>query len=144
MKQLLIIGFALALCINLTAQTKENNRAKEGDMVWLIVNHIKDDSKTAYVSFMDTHFLPLLVNATDETLKKQYQNTRWLEPNKQNADKTWTYVFIMDPVIRKSNYDITALLATKYGAEKAAALYKEYESYLATPTVAHVLKQTQH
>jgi hypothetical protein len=144
MKQVMLLGIALTLCMTLNAQTKEQTRAKQGDMVWLIVNHIKDESKTAYVDFMNTHFLPLLSHTTDETVKKQYQSTRWLEPARQNADKTWTYVFIMDPVIPKTNYNITALLATKYGAEKAAALNKEYESYFATPTVAHVLKQTQH
>jgi hypothetical protein len=144
MKQtMLILAFLVSLS-PVFAQTKEQNRAKEGEKVWLIINHIKDESKTDYVNWMNTYFLSLLVNTTDETTKKQYQNTRWLEPARQNDDKTWTYVFIMDPVIPKTNYDIAALLATKYGAEKAAALNKEYESYLAKPTIVHNLKQTQH
>jgi hypothetical protein len=137
----------LALMVSLSslfAQNKELNRAKQGDMVWLIVNHIKNESKTDYLNWMNTHFLPVLVSTLDENTKKQYQHTRWLEPAQQNPDNTWTYVFIMDPVIPKANYDISALLATTYGTEKAAVLYKEYESFFAKPTEAHILKQTRH
>jgi hypothetical protein len=144
MKQTLLVVFLLTASVSLFAQDKNTVRAHEGDKVWLIINQIKDDSKTAYLDWMNTHFLPLLANTTDETTKKQYQSTRWLEPIRQNTDKSWTYVFIMDPVIPKTNYDITTLLATKYGVEKAAALNKEYESFFAVPTVVHNLKQTQH
>lgn len=144
MKQTLLIFAFLTINFTLFAQTKEQTRAKEGDKVWLIVNHIKDESKADYLNWINTYFMPLLINATDEITKKQYQNTRWLEPLRQNPDKSWTYVFIMDPVVPKTNYDITNLLTTKYGAEKATALNKEYESFFFVPTVVHNLKQTQH
>lgn len=137
----------LALMVSLSslfAQSKDQNRAKQGDMVWLIVNHIKNESKTDYLNWMNTHFLPVLVNTLDENTKKQYQHTRWLEPAQQNPDNSWTYVFIMDPVVPKTNYDISVLLTTTYGIDKAAALYKEYESFFAKPTEVHILKQTQH
>ena len=135
---LMIVG-----SFGLKAQDKSANRAKASEKVWVIVNFIKDEAKADYLSWMNTYFLPALTNSKDPVIQKQYQCTRWLEPIRQNADKTWTYAFIMDPVVPNANYDIAFLLKQTYGEEKGAELSKQMESYFALPTLVYALMQSK-
>ena len=135
---LMIVG-----SFNLKAQDKSATRAKESEKVWVIVNFIKDEAKADYLSWMNTYFLPALSNSKDPVIQKQYQCTRWLEPLRQNSDKTWTYAFIMDPVVPNANYDIAFLLKQTYGEEKGAELSKQMESYFALPTLVYALMQSK-
>ena len=139
----LLIVLMIVGSFSLKAQDKSVTRAKESEKVWVIVNFIKDEAKADYLSWMNTYFFPALKNSKDPVIQKQYQCTRWLEPLRQNADKTWTYAFIMDPVVPNANYDITFLLKQTYGEEKGGELAKQMESYFALPTTAYALMQSK-
>jgi hypothetical protein len=55
---------------------------------------------------MEEVFFKVLTASKAPQRAAQYQQTRWLTPAQQNEDGTWTYVFIMDPVVADANYEI--------------------------------------
>ena len=143
MKKMIFVATLMLSSLCVKAQTKEQTRAQEGQIVWVIINVIKDESKADYLAWMNATFLPAISQSTDVLVQQQYKSTRWLEPKKQNADKTWTYSFIMDPVVPNANYDIEWLLKKTYGDDKGIALYKTYLGFFGQPLVSYVFKQTK-
>lgn len=123
--------------------TKEQMRAKTGEEVWIIVTYVKEASKSEYEQWIKDIFYPALQQSKNPMNKAQLNATRWLEPAGQNEDKTWTYTWIMDPVVPKGDYDIPTLLNTAYGEEKGKAYWAKYETFWAKPVEMHVLKQTE-
>ena len=141
-KYLVLLGaFLLPLCAY--TQSKTNTKAREGDQVWLIVNYVKAESKREFEQFMEDVFFKVLTTSRDPQRAEQYQKTRWLTPAQQNEDRTWTYAFIMDPVVANANYDIEKLFQEQYSPEKSAELFRQYESYVARSDF-HVIVQSKH
>lgn len=133
--------FFLPLCAH--AQSKTDTRSKEGDQVWLIMNYVKAESKQAFEKFMEEVFFKVLTTSKVPQRAEQYQKTRWLLPAQQNSDGTWTYVFVMDPVVATADYDIEKLFQEQYSPEKSSELFKQYESYIARSDF-HLLVQSKH
>ena len=129
---------------NATPPTKEQTHAKTGEEVWVIVNYVKEDSKLAFEQWIKRVFYPALEKSQNPMTKEQLNATRWLEPARQNEDKTWTYVWIMDPVVPNADYDILNLLNTAYGEEKGKAHWEKYQTFWSKPLEAHILKQTAY
>jgi len=141
-KILFLFLFGLPLC--LSAQSKETNRANEGEKVWIIINKVKAESKADYGKFMDEVFFDLLLDAKNPMMQKQYQHTRYLAPARQNKDQTWTFVFLMDAVVEGGNYEFLPLFMEKYSQEESEKLIAQYESFMAGPPEFHALVQTKH
>ncbi len=137
----LLVAFLLPLCA--FAQLKTYTGAREGDQVWLIVNYVKAESKQEFEQFMGDVFFKVLTTSLVPQRAEQYQKTRWLTPAQQNEDRTWTYAFIMDPVVANANYDIEKLFQEQYSPEKSAELFRQYESYVARSDF-HVIVQSKH
>jgi len=137
----LLVAFLLPLCAY--TQSQSNNRAQEGDQVWLIINHVKADSKQGFEKFMEEVFIKVLTTSRTPQMAEQYQKTRWLTPAQQNENGTWTYAFIMDPVVANANYEIEKLFLEQFSPEKSAELLRQYESYIAKSEF-HVLIQSKH
>jgi hypothetical protein len=133
--------FPLLLSIASFSNLSSQNHLYKGEKVWIIVNYIKEDSKANYEKWMLDIFLAPMNITQDSILKKQNIATRWLKPIKQNEDKTWTYVFLMDPVIPNGDYDIKKFLIKTYGEEKGVNYMKEYETFIATEGQIHVMKR---
>lgn len=68
---------------------------------------------------------------------------RFLYPAKQNEDGTYTYVFLMDPVIEGAEYDIEILLINAYGEGKIKKYGQQWHDFLASPQVAYSLIQSK-
>jgi hypothetical protein len=141
---LMIATFFPALAQDANQPTKEQTRAKTGDEVWVIVNYVKENSKPEFEQWIKDVFYPALHKSKDSMTKEQLNATRWLEPARQNEDKSWTYVWIMDPVVPNADYDITSLLNKAYGEEKGKAHWEKYQSFWSKPLEAHILKQTAY
>ncbi len=118
-----------------SAQVAENNPSK----VWVIINYIKDNAKADYEKWMTDIFFKPMNNTKDPVLAQQNASTRWLSPARQNPDKTWTYVFLMDPIIPKADYDIENYLQHTYGEAQGKTYMKQYESFIASEPQVHVL-----
>ena len=119
-------------------------RAKIGEEVWIIVSYIKNDSKSEFEKWIKEIFYPALQNSKNPMNKLQLNSTRWLEPANQNEDKTWTYVWIMDPVVPNGDYDIPTLLNKEYGEATGTEHWEKYQTFWAKPNEAHILKQTSY
>ncbi|HEX5154125.1 MAG TPA: hypothetical protein VFW07_21910 [Parafilimonas sp.] len=105
---------------NICAQTAaRTTTAKQGDTVWVLVNHIKADKREQFEKFVSEIFWPMAkkLNAQDQ---KVFHQTRVLYPVKPETDGTYSYLFIMDPVIAGGDYDIEHLLQKMYGEQKGA------------------------
>ncbi len=137
----LLAVFFLPLCVR--AQSEINTTSKQGDQVWLIINYVKAESKQEFEKFMEDVFFKILTTSKAPQRAEQYQKTRWLTPAQQNPDSTWTYVFIMDPVVPNANYDIEKLFQEQYSPEKSAEMLKQYESYISRSDF-HTLIQSRH
>jgi hypothetical protein len=147
MKTFMLIS---ALCISLSAigqavQTEERQRgAKTDETVLVVVAMIKNEKKAAYEMWMKDVMYTALYKSRNPVKKSQLKVTRWLRPVRQNADSTWTYAFIMDPIIPKTDYDIPTFLKQEYGDEKGNLYASQYESFLAMPITIHALKQSEY
>lgn len=127
------------------AQTKAYEKpAKPGETVLVVVAAVKPNKKAEYETWMNDVMYAALYKSKNPVKKEQLKVTRWLKPARQNADSTWTYAFIMDPVIPKTDYDIPTFLKQEYGDEKGAQYVSQYESFLARPIVIHALKQADY
>ena len=92
--------------------------AVAGDTVWVIVNHVKADKRAQFERFCTELFWP---GAARLSVAEQrvFRQTRVLNAARPDADGTYAYLFIMDPVLRGASYDISAYLKEMYGSEKA-------------------------
>ena len=50
-----------------------------------------------------------------------------MHPAGANPNGTYTYAFVMDPLIKKADYDIESLIKKKYGAKQGADYYKLFD-----------------
>ncbi|MBK9335619.1 MAG: hypothetical protein IPM98_03115 [Lewinellaceae bacterium] len=105
---------------------------------------MKEASKSEFEQWVKDVFYPALRKSESPMHEAQLNATRWLEPAGQNEDKTWTYAWIMDPVVPKADYDIPTLLNTAYGEEKVRPTGKPTWHFWAKPVDMHVLKQTTY
>lgn len=140
--------FTLALLLvsaGAFAQTKAYEKpAKPGETVLVVVASIKNEKKAEYETWMNDVMYAALHKSRNPVKQAQLKVTRWLKPARQNADSTWTYAFIMDPVIPKTDYDIPTFLKQEYGDETGERYASQYETFLARPIVIHALKQADY
>lgn len=139
---LLIVSVVLpnaALC-----QSKPNVRAQEGEKVYVIINYVKDECRKDYECFMNEVFFDILANSKNEQTQKALRTSRWLIPEAQNEDNTWSYIFIIDPVIENATYNIDSLFRERYNATEAMHLIKRYESFMVGLTHFYSLKQSKY
>lgn len=143
-----MLAFCLISCGQKTENVKSENlsreqmRAKYGDEVLIVVTYVKDESKSDFEKWIND-VLYAALNKTKNPMKiDQLKVTRWLVPTHQNEDKTWTYVWIMDPIIPNTDYDIPTFLNKEYGEEKGKEHWEKYQTFWAKSVEVHALKQT--
>ncbi|ALW87141.1 hypothetical protein AUC43_00070 [Hymenobacter sedentarius] len=113
-----------------------------GDTVWVIVNSVKPDKRTQYERFVNEIFWPLSskLGAADQ---RTFRQTRVLNAYRPDADGTYPYLFIMDPVQRGQSYDMLAILGKVYDKAKAAEYYKLFTESLARPQKQYTVVQSR-
>ncbi len=122
-------GVAPGRALSVTVPTA---RAAPGDTVLVLVNRIKADKREQFESFVNSFWASgMRLGKTDPTIGRVFQHTRVLNPVRPNADGTYSYIFIMDPVIPGGNYDIEATLKRMYPADEAARRFKMLEETFA-------------
>jgi len=123
---------------------KELNRAKNNERVLLVVVTVKQDMHTAFETWIREVLYAALYKSKSEMKKAQLKVTRWLEPVRQNQDSTWTYCWIMDPVIPNTDYDILTFLKNEYGSETGTTHWNTYLTFMAQEPLVVGLKQTDY
>ena len=99
-------------------------RAAKGDTVWVFLNQIKADKREQFEKFVHEILWPaaLKLDAIDQKVAKQ---TRVLHPVEMNKDSTYTYVFLMDPVITGASYEVMYYLKKGYGGREGKGIFKD-------------------
>ena len=101
-------------------------RAKSGDEVWVWTYPVKAAKRQQYEHFVHDIFWPGAAKLTAAE-QRTFRQTRILHPTKANPDGTYTYLFIMDPLIKGADYDIESVIKKMYGAKQGADYYKLFE-----------------
>ena len=107
--------------------------ARSGETVLVCLDPIKKDKRAQYERFLHEIFWAGMskLSPADQKMMRQ---TRILHPTKAEADGTYSYFFVMDPVVKGGNYDIESALTKMYGKAKAT-------EYLKLSSTAHAREQ---
>jgi hypothetical protein len=144
--QLLSIGAAgitLAACASAVTQPpketqQENLRAVDGETVWVLLNHVKPDRRKEFERFM--HEIIGKIGAQSES--HVLNRTRILHPTEPNKDGSYTYIFLMDPVMPDGEYSFEKLLPLAYSPEEVKKLLPLFYDSLVSDQVGYVVTQT--
>ena len=125
-------------------QTNDEPRqmAKPGDQVWVWSYPVKADKRSQYEHFVHDVFYKGASKLSGNNLRALRQ-TRVMHPTKANPDGSYTYLFIMDPVVKGEKYDIETLVKKMYGPEEGAKHYKLFEDALAGKDVGYMTIQSK-
>lgn len=152
MKRTLLIAMftTLALVLISTAgfaqgkgKTTARSQAREGDEVWVIVNTIKADKREQFEKWVFEIFWPAGLKKLTGNQRKAFQQTRILAPTKANDDGTWSYLYLMDPVAKDSNYDVETLLKQLFSEQQAREYGQMLQGTYAKPQFDYLQKQTR-
>ena len=97
-------------------------RAALNDTVWIIEYRIKAD-KTAQFENYNFNILEPAVNKTDPAARNSVRSLKAAEPNK---DGTYSYYYIVDPILPGNDYYMEPFLTAQYGKEKADEYIKMF------------------
>lgn len=109
-----------------TSKPAPNIQASINDTVWIIKKYVYADKVEQFEEFHTKYLGPAGLEY-DQRLSK---TVRRLKPVEKNKDGTFTYTYIMDPVLSSFKYDIEEMLSAKFGEEKAKEYMEIYKACL--------------
>jgi len=140
MKKYFLSSLFLILIGNINSQT---TKSKQGDSMWVILNHVKADKRQQFEKFAYEILLPALEeNATSNLItRKMIGQTRMLEPRRANKDSSYTYIWLMDPLVKDAIYTYPGILKRVYSPEETKKYISMNNECLVSPQVAYPVKQ---
>ena len=123
LKRTISFAVAFVLCTGLYAQDNSNISkvvASSGDPMWVILNHVKADKRQQFEKFVYEILLPALEeNAkNDSKTRNLIEQTRMLEPRFANKDSSYTYIWLMDPLVKDAIYSYPGILSRVHSPEE--------------------------
>ncbi|MDF1560230.1 MAG: nuclear transport factor 2 family protein [Bacteroidales bacterium] len=108
-------------------------RSVLNDTVLIIYNYVKADKVEDFKKFNNEFLHPLFLKENNAAA----MSARMLEPLRANEDGTYTYIYLMDPVVSTPGaYAFLPPLSKEYGEERAREIIKEgFTDALARPQV---------
>ncbi|QHW01505.1 hypothetical protein GJR95_29630 [Spirosoma endbachense] len=134
-----MLGFITLIFVPGISQTS-HMAAKPNETVWVVAYPVKASKRAQYERFVHEIFWPG-AKKLSVAEQKIFKQTRILHPTKADADGYYSYLFIMDPVIKGADYDIASLLTKMYGEPKGKEYFKlftdavkpnSYKEYIVT------------
>jgi hypothetical protein len=119
------------------------SRAKNGDTVWVLVNHVKADKRQQFEQFVHEIFWDSSSKLSSAE-QQVFRQTRILHPTAAEKDGTYSYIFLMDPVVPGGNYNIHALLNRIYDKPKATEYNKMFDETTVGDQTPYIEVQSQH
>ena len=121
--RLSLVG-SLIILTTLTGLSQTNHSvAKPNETVWVIANSVKANKRAQYERFVHEILWPGAKNLSAADQKK-FKQTRIMHPTKPETDGSYTYLFIIDPVIKGADYGIESILKKEYGVRKGKEYFK--------------------
>lgn len=116
-----------------------SGRAKQGETVLVILNHVKADKLEVHRHFV----YDVLMAAVQKVAPQIWKSVRFLDSTEPNDDGTHTTVWIMDPFLSEMDYGYESLLTRAYGAEQAAEHMKLVDDYELSGQTSYMLQQSR-
>ena len=140
MKKYFLSSLFLILVGNINSQTTES---KQGDPMWVILNHVKADKRQQFEKFAYKVLLPALEENAKSNLTTRIMigQTRMLEPRRANKDSSYTYIWLMDPLVKDAIYSYPGILKRVYSPEETKKYISMNNECLVSPQVAYPVKQ---
>jgi hypothetical protein len=144
MKKSLLLSLLFAVSTFAFGQTKPSSRlmAKPGEEVWVWSYPVKADKRKQYEHFVHDIFWPG-ASKLPAAEQRVFRQTRVMHPTEANPNGTYTYLFIMDPLIKGADYDIESLIKKMYGQKQGAEHYKLFQGALAGKDVGYKVNQSK-
>jgi hypothetical protein len=112
--------------------------AKEGETMWVLLNHVKAEKCKDFEHFIHDLIMPIIARTEPDVLYK----TRVLHPTQPNQDGTYTYIFLMDPVVGGGKYDFSDILKQDYPPEKIDEYLRLFNDAFVGDQVKFVVTQS--
>ena len=134
---ILIISLSIFSC------DKRNVVASSGESMWVILNHVKADKRQQFEKFVYEILLPALEEGAkvDLTSKKIIEQTRMLEPRRANKDSSYTYIWLMDPIVKDADYSYPGILNKVYSPEETKKYISMNDECLVSPQIGYRVKR---
>ena len=103
-------------------------RAQPGDTVYLVEHYVRADRRQQFEEFVTRVLWPAFQRtaANNRARARVLQQTRLLRPITANDDGTYTYTFVLDPVVSGESYSVLDLLREVYSDEEARQHYVRF------------------
>lgn len=133
-----VVGAALMFGVSAVPSRAEPARVAPGTM-WVLLNNVKAEERATFETFAFERLLPALkkASASDPVFRKVHGQTRMLVPKEANPDGTYTYIWLMDPVVPGGDYQYRAILEKAYSKHEADAALALVERAMAGPQIAY-------
>lgn len=93
----------------------------------VVVNVVKADKKQQFEDYVNKFWAALdKVGASDPTVKRTGVQTRFLFPAGANEDGTYTFIFLMDPLVQGADYSMRNILEKALTPEEADRLFQQF------------------
>ena len=134
---ILIISLSIFSC------DYRNVVASPGESMWVVLNHVKADKRQQFEKFVYEILLPALEEGAkvDPTSKKIIEQTRMLEPRRVNKDSSYTYIWLMDPIVKDADYSYPGILNKVYSPEETKKYISMNDECLVSPQIGYRVKQ---
>jgi hypothetical protein len=137
------VSFAVwgLLTLGSVAPSWSQSAKPAADTVWVLLNHVKADQRTAFEHFAYEHLMPAVEKSasSDPVVRRVRSQTRMLVPKEPNADGTYTYIWLMDPVVPEADYSYRGILSKVYSKERTDAALALVDGAMTGPQVGYVL-----
>ena len=133
------VVLASALAVGIAGASAETmlmaKQAKKGERVTIVLTTVKAGKQKQFEDYMTKFEAALeIAQKKDATTKKAAAQTRALYPAKPNEDGTFTYVFLMDPVLPDpSAYEMIEVLKMALKEDEIEKLMEQLEDAVVGP-----------
>jgi hypothetical protein len=113
--------------------------AVAGDTIYVVEHIVRPDRRAQFERFLEQSYWPAArqIARTDPAVALMLRQTRVIYPLRANDDGTYTYLFLMDPVVHGETYNIHDLLSRVYDAAETERRYRELTESWARPFQSH-------
>ena len=142
---ILVLVFSTAISKSVNKSDEVKLRADEGEMVWIILIHVKQDKRQQFEEFME-----IWMQTIENLIKEEKMDTKSAQAFKQarlllqtraNEDGSYTYIFLADPWIEGVESRILPWFKKAYSEEEAQKYLKMFSESLMHPQVSYMSTQ---
>jgi hypothetical protein len=104
------------------------SRAQQGDTVYVVEHYVRPERRQQFEDFVNTILWPAFQKtaAQKPARGRVVRQTRMLRPMSANDDGTFTYTFLLDPVVAGESYNVYDVLREVYSEEEARQEYGRF------------------